>query len=76
MQLICNPYHLLLCYDGLTENLIKAELCDGTLYGSDGADKFMESFFQEYLERGIKAYLRDDSGFSSPKLYAEHMGYL
>ena len=29
----------------------------------------MESIFQEYLERGIKTYLRGDSGFSSPKLY-------
>lgn len=29
----------------------------------------MESIFQEYLERGMKTYLRGDSGFSSPKLY-------
>ena len=29
----------------------------------------MESLFQEYMERGMKTYLRDDSGFSSPKLY-------
>ena len=29
----------------------------------------MEPLFQEYLERGIKTYLRGDSGFSSPKLY-------
>ena len=29
----------------------------------------MESLFQEYLERGIKTYLRGDSGFSSPRLY-------
>ena len=28
-------------------------------------DKFMESIFQEYLERSIKTYLRGDSGFSS-----------
>ena len=62
-------YHPLLCYDGLTGDLIKAELRDGTLYCSNGADKFMESIFQEYLERGIKTYLRGDSGFSSPKLY-------
>ena len=62
-------YHPLLCYDGLTGDLIKAELRDGTLHCSNGADKFMESIFQEYLERGIKTYLRGDSGFSSPKLY-------
>lgn len=29
----------------------------------------MEPLFQEYMERGIKTYLRGDSGFSSPKLY-------
>ena len=62
-------YHPLLCYDGLTGDLIKAELCDGTLYCSNGADKFMKSIFQEYLERGINTYLRGDSGFFSPKLY-------
>ena len=62
-------YHPLLCYDGLTGDLLKAELRDGTLHCSNGADKFMEPLFQEYLERGIKTYLRGDSGFSSPKLY-------
>lgn len=62
-------YHPLLCYDGLTGDLLKAELRDGTLHCSNDADKFMEPLFQEYLERGIKTYLRGDSGFSSPKLY-------
>ena len=42
---------------------------NGTLHCSNDADKFMEPLFQEYLERGIKTYLRGDSGFSSPKLY-------
>ena len=50
-------------------DLLKAELRNGTLHCSNGADKFMESIFQEYLERGLKTYLRGDSGFSSPKLY-------
>ena len=62
-------YHPLLCYDGLTGDLLKAELRDGALHCSNDADKFMEPLFQEYLERGIKTYLRGDSGFSSPKLY-------
>lgn len=62
-------YHPLLCYDGLTGDLLKAELRDGTLHCSNGADKFMEPLFQEYMERGIKTYLRGDSGFSSPRLY-------
>ena len=61
-------YHLLHCYDGLTEDLLKSELRDGTLHCSNDADKFMELLFQEYLERGMKTYLRGDSGFASPKL--------
>ena len=59
----------MLCYDGLTGDLLKAELRDGTIHCSNDADKFMEPLFQEYLDRGIKTYLRGDSGFSSPKLY-------
>ena len=55
--------------DGLTGYLLKAELRDGTLHCSNDADKFMEPLFLEYLERGIKTYLRGDSGFSSPRLY-------
>ena len=62
-------YHPLLCYDGLTGDLLKAEFRDGTRHCSNDADKFMESIFQEYMERDIKTYLRGDSGFSSPKLY-------
>ena len=62
-------YHPLLCYGGRTGDLLRAELRDGTLHCSNDADKFMEPLFQEYMERGIKTYLRGDSGFSSPKLY-------
>ena len=38
-------YHPLLCYDGLTGDLLKAELRDGTLHCSNDADKFMEPLF-------------------------------
>ena len=62
-------YHPLLCYDGLTGDLIKAELRDGTQYCGNDADKFMESVLNEYLTRNIPVYLRGDSGFASPKLY-------
>ena len=62
-------YHPLLCYDGLTGDLIKAELRDGTQYCGNDADKFMLSVFDEYLVRNIPVYLRGDSGFASPKLY-------
>lgn len=62
-------YHPLLCYDGLTGDLLKAELRNGTRHCSKEADKFTESIFQEYMERKTKTYLRGDSGFSSRKLY-------
>lgn len=62
-------YHPLLCYDGLTGDLLKAELRDGTMYCGNGADEFMEPLLQEYLDRNIKTYLRGDSGFASPGLY-------
>ena len=62
-------YHPLLCYDGLTGDLIKSELRDGTQYCGNDADKFMESILDEYLARNIPVYLRGDSGFASPKLY-------
>ena len=51
-------YHPLLCYDGLTGDLIKAELRDGTQYCGNDADKFMESVLGEYLTRNIPVYLR------------------
>lgn len=62
-------YHPLLCYDGLTGDLLKAELRDGTLHCSNDSDIFIEPLLHEYLERGIKTYLRGDSRFSTPKLY-------
>lgn len=64
-------YHPLLCYDGLTGDLLKAELRDGTMYCSKDADKFMNSLLEELLEDfpDIPLYLRGDSGFASPDLY-------
>lgn len=62
-------YHPLLCYDGLTGDLLKSELRDGTLHCSNNAEKFMEPLLQKFIERGIKTYLRGDSGYSTPKLY-------
>lgn len=64
-------YHPLLCYDGLTGDLLKAELRDGTQYCSKDADQFMIPLMQEYREKypSIPLYLRGDSGFASPTLY-------
>lgn len=64
-------YHPLLCYDGLTGDLLKAELRDGTKYCSKDADLFMESLLDEFAcdFPDIPLYLRGDSGFASPDLY-------
>ena len=64
-------YHPLLCYDGITGDLLKAELRNGTQYCSNDADKFMISLLQEYRAKypSLPLYLRGDSGFASPDLY-------
>lgn len=64
-------YHPLLCYDGLTGDLLKVELREGTKYCSNGAAAFMEPLLKEYRSKypGMQLYLRGDSGFASPDLY-------
>lgn len=64
-------YHPLLCYDGLTGDLLKAELRKGTQYCSKDADQFMIPLMQEYRTKypALPLYLRGDSGFASPDLY-------
>ena len=64
-------YHPLLCYDGLTGDLLKTELRDGTKYCSNGAGAFMEPLLEEFRIKypSIQRYLRGDSGFASPEVY-------
>lgn len=64
-------YHPLLCYDGITGDLLKAELRDGTHYCSNGAERFMVPLMREYRTKypSMDLYLRGDSGFASPGLY-------
>lgn len=64
-------YHPLLCYDGLTGDLLRAELRDGTMYCSRDADIFMKSLLDEFIcdFPDMPLYLRGDSGFASPALY-------
>ena len=64
-------YHPLLCYDGITGDLLKAELRDGTHYCSKEADEFMIPLLQEYRSKypSLPLYLRGDSGFAAPELY-------
>lgn len=64
-------YHPLLCYDGLTGDLIRAQLRDGTDYCSKDAAAFMEPIITEYRKNypDIQLYARGDSGFAALGLY-------
>ena len=44
-------YHPLLCYDGLTGDLLKAELREGTKHCSKDAEQFMIPLMREYREK-------------------------
>ena len=68
-----NAYHPLVCYDGLTGDLIKIQLRDGTQYSSTGVVDFLQPILDEYLEDfpEIKLLLRGDSGFATPGLYKQ-----
>lgn len=64
-------YHPLLCFDGITGDLLKVELRDGTQYCSKDSDRFMIPLMQEFRTNhpSLPLYLRGDSGFASPELY-------
>ena len=64
-------YHPLLCFEGLTGDLLKTELRDGTQYCSNGWDQFMIPLMKEYrtMHPSMPLYLRGDSGFAAPELY-------
>ncbi len=68
-----NGYHPLVCYDGITGDLIKIQLRDGTQYSSTGVVDFLQPILDEYLEAfpEIKLLLRGDSGFATPGLYKQ-----
>ena len=66
-----NGYHPLVCYDGMTGNLIKIQLRDGTQYSCTGVVDFLQKVLDEYLNDypSIRILLRGDSGFVTPDLY-------
>ena len=68
-----NGYHPLVCYGGITGDLIKIQLCDGTQYSSTGVVDFLQPILDEYLEDfpEVKLLLRGDSGFATPSLYKQ-----
>ena len=68
-----NGYHPLVCYDGMTGDLIKIQLRDGTKYSCTGVVDFLQPILDEYLADypSIKLLLRGDSGFATPELYKQ-----
>ena len=68
-----NGYHPLVCYDGMTGDLIKIQLRDGTQYSCTGVVDFLQPIFDEYLTDypAIRILLRGDSGFATPALYKQ-----
>ena len=58
-----NGYHPLVCYDGITGDLIKIQLRDGTQYSSTGVVDFLQPILEDFPE--IKLLLRGDSGFAT-----------
>ena len=68
-----NGYHPLVCYDGLTGDLIKIQLCDGTQYSCTGVVDFLQPILDEYLNDypAIRILLRGDSGFATPSFYKQ-----
>ena len=68
-----NGYHPLVCYDGMTGDLVKIQLRDGTEYSCTGVVDFLQPILDEYLNDYpvICILLRGDSGFATPDLYKQ-----
>lgn len=66
-------YHPLVCFDGMTGDLLKIELRDGTAYSCTGATDFLQPVLDEFLQeyQNTSLTLRGDSGFATPDLYRQ-----
>ena len=64
-------YHPLVCYDGITGELLKIQLRNGTDYSSTGVMNFLQPLLDEFGNDYpyIPLMLRGDSGFTKPELY-------
>ena len=65
--------HPLVCYDGMTGDLLKIALRDGNVYSSNGVVEFLQPLLNEFAENcpDIPLFLRGDSGFATPELYRQ-----
>lgn len=68
-----NGYHPLVCYDGMTGDLIKIQLRDVTQYSCTGVVDFLQLVLDEYLHdySETSILLCGDSGFATPDLYKQ-----
>jgi hypothetical protein len=66
-----NGYHPLLMFDGLTGDLIKAELRSGNVYTSRQVVRFIGPVLKRYIDKYpyVTRVIRGDSGFAVPELY-------
>jgi hypothetical protein len=66
-----NGYHPLLMFDGLTGDLIKAELRSGNVYTSRQVVRFIGPVLKRYIDKypSVTRIMRGDSGFAVPELY-------
>ena len=66
-------YHPLVCYDGITGDLLKIELRNGTDYSCTGVVDFLQPLLDEFLTEypDVPLLLRGDSGFATPLLYKQ-----
>lgn len=66
-------YHPLTCHDGITGDLLKIQLRDGTVYSSTGVEDFIQPLLDEFQNDhpDIPLLLRGDSGFTKPEFYEQ-----
>lgn len=66
-------YHPLLAYDGLTGDLLKAQLRSGNVYTSKNTTHFLLPLLLEFQEDypTMNLYLRGDSGFADVMIYEQ-----
>lgn len=66
-------YHPLVAYDGITGDLLKIQLRNGTDYSSTGVVEFLQPLLDEFGKDypDIPLLLRADSGFTKPELYEQ-----
>ena len=66
-------YHPLICYDGMSGDLTKIQLRDGSQYSCTGVADFLKPILDEYLNDypEICILFRGNSGFGTPDLYKQ-----